>query len=250
MIATNSRAAAPRLVVDFNDALLVAAGRGAVVKPPGVDRLAQHAFGRERVQNRLQRLAAADHEVLGGAHFPGLVIGHANSPGRIALEQVDRPAQAQPALDRDRLRRAMRIRLRAIAQPEAEFEPFGPPMLRILGRAPHPFAQVGADTVDSVAPHALDRRREILMPSRRNFVEPLVEQRGRVLQVFRRDRQHVELSQRRQDFVLDLRKQAAARERIERLDRLGFLARLQPMDRLQKKTIRACGEILQRGRRV
>src|SRR5208283_4131607 len=102
--------------------------------------------------------------------------------------------------------------------------------------------------VDSVAPHALDRRRELVMPSRGYLVEALVEQRGRVLEIFGRDRQDVELSERRQDLVLDLRKQAAARERIERLDRLGFLARLQPMDRLEKKTIRARREILQRGR--
>src|SRR5208282_6344664 len=43
---------APRLVVDFNHALLVAAGRSAIVKPPGENRLAQHAFGRQRVQDR------------------------------------------------------------------------------------------------------------------------------------------------------------------------------------------------------
>ena len=87
----------------------------------------------------------------------------------------------------------MRIRLRAIAQSEAELEPFGPPMLRILRRAPQPFAQVGADTFDSVEPHALDRRRQLVMPFRRNFVELLVEQPRRVVQVLRRHRQHVEL---------------------------------------------------------
>ena len=63
------------------------------------------------------------------------------------------------------------------------------------------------------------------------------------------DGQLTRFSQQGQHLVLDLVKERTARERIDHFERGGFFARLKPVHRLKKKSIRTRREILKRGRR-
>src|SRR5262249_58085283 len=63
----------PALVVERHDAFLVAAVGRAEVEPPRLDRLAEETLAHERVEDRLEDGAAADHHpVLGGGVSPPL----------------------------------------------------------------------------------------------------------------------------------------------------------------------------------
>ena len=55
----------------------------------GVFFLAEDSFRRERIEHRLQRLAAPDDHVAVGAHAAGLVIGHAQRIVGAAFDQID-----------------------------------------------------------------------------------------------------------------------------------------------------------------
>jgi hypothetical protein len=54
--------------------------------------------------------------------------------------------------------------LSAALESEGELEALGDPGCWIVGRAAQPFAQVRANRVDRVVPHALDCRREPIVP--------------------------------------------------------------------------------------
>jgi hypothetical protein len=53
-----------------------------------------------------------------------------------------------------------------------------------------------------------------------------------------------------QHLELNLVKERTARERVDHFDRLDFLARLEPQNRLEIKTVRAGGKTLQCGRGI
>src|SRR5208282_5203402 len=65
-----------------------------------------------------------------------------------------------------------------------------------------------------------------------------------------REREQLCGAQRGQNLVLHFVEKAAARQRIDNLDRLGLFARFEAMDRLQQKPIRASRKMLERSRGV
>ena len=158
------------VVVERDHAVFVAAGGDAVVEPPRLDRLGEELLARERVEDRLQDLPAADDYVGGRTRLAGLVVGDAKRAARVTLDEVDRAAQLQVAEHRDRRRDARRVGFAALAerQAERELEAIGDPAVLVLGRAPQPLAQVGANAVDAVLPHPRDRRAELIAIARRD----------------------------------------------------------------------------------
>src|SRR5208282_5495341 len=65
-----------------------------------------------------------------------------------------------------------------------------------------------------------------------------------------REREQLCGAQRGQNLVLHFVEKAAARQRIDNLDRFGLFARFEAMDRLQQKPIWAGGKMLERSRGV
>ena len=78
--------------------------RGAVRQPPFLDRHRRQALERQAVQHRLQHLAAVDDGGELRAVLAGLVIGdaHDRCPA-LPLHEVDRAAEQEAAVHRDRL---------------------------------------------------------------------------------------------------------------------------------------------------
>ena len=77
------------------------AGLGAVIEPAGRHRLAGHLLDHEAVEHRLQRLPAVHRRRRPGAVLPRLVIGDAQRARRgVALDEIDRAAQDEPAVHR------------------------------------------------------------------------------------------------------------------------------------------------------
>ena len=68
----------------------------------------------------MQALAAADDDVGPRPHLAGLVIGHAQVTADVALDEIDRAAQLQPAGERNRIGGARRVGVRAVAIDDAE----------------------------------------------------------------------------------------------------------------------------------
>ena len=76
------------------------------------------------------------------------------------LDEIDRAAEHESAVDEDRIGQAARI-ASLVAQAKAELEVLGAPRV-IVGQLLHPDAEVAPQLVHLVAPHPLDRRRELL----------------------------------------------------------------------------------------
>jgi hypothetical protein len=121
------------------------------------------------------------------------------------------------------------------ARPNASSKPPRHPAVVGLGRAAEPLAQVGAEARDAVLPDAWDRGPELVLEAPGRLVERAVDVRADGLQVRRSDREQPRVAERRQDRELHLVIERAARQRIERLDGDGVLARLEPHDRLQEE---------------
>ena len=63
-------------------------------------RLAGDLLDRRRIEDRLQRPAAANHQAVLRAVLSGLVIRHAQHTGLLMLlHQIDRAAQQEPSVD-------------------------------------------------------------------------------------------------------------------------------------------------------
>ena len=163
-----------RVVVDRNLVLRETAGRRAVEQPACDDFLAQPLLDRDAVQHRLQHRPAADNQIRIRSVLARLVIG---DPQHVEigpmLDEIDRAAEDEAAVDDDRIRQAARV-APLVVQPEAELE-----VLRLPGAAVgellHPDAEVAPQLVDLVAPHAIDRRRELFRVVGRDAFEHGVE---------------------------------------------------------------------------
>src|SRR6266481_7246603 len=178
------------------------------------------------------------------------MVGYAQRPVTAALDEVNRTAQTEPARQRDRRFDARRVSLRAVAESKGQFEPFGIPSFAILGHPANPFTQIGLDRIDAVVPYALDRRRKVFVITSSDLRQRAVERSIRLIELVARQRQMAGGSQRCQQLELDLVEKRTARERVDNLDSLDLLARLEPMNRLEKEPVRTRREILQRGGRV
>ena len=90
----------------------------------------------------------------------GLVVGDSqNLRAGLSLDQVDRAAQDEAAVDRHRLALAVRVTAGSIRQTEGKLE-----QPRLPSRAPsqiaRPDVQIGTDARNFVLPHAIHCRRE------------------------------------------------------------------------------------------
>ena len=90
-----------------------------------------------------------------------LIAGAGPVGAALALDQIDLPAQNKPAVDRHRIRKAVRVAAGAVGQAERELEPVGLPLL-LVGEVPSPDVEIGANARDLVAPDAIDRGGELL----------------------------------------------------------------------------------------
>src|SRR5262245_7748708 len=110
-----------RVLVERNLDLAEAAGRRAVVESARLHLdFRKQLLDGERVQHRLQRLSAVDHLAAPDALLASLVIGHTRATVRAALDQVDRAAQRDAAIERDRGGYRARIATALRGQAEGE----------------------------------------------------------------------------------------------------------------------------------
>src|SRR5207247_5139361 len=101
----------------------------------------------------------------------------------------------------------------------------------------------------AVGPHPRDRGRQLLLVARRDALDRLVEPREGLVQVRGIERQPAVVAQRGEDVELHLVEERSARQWIDGLERLRFLARLEAVDGLEQEAVRAGGEVLERGGR-
>ena len=111
----------------------------------------------------------------------GLVIGDPHQPRRMALDQVDRTAKLDAAVEIDRAGHRLRIGLTSLGpmlQTKRQLEMPGHVPGFVFARPPQPFAKVGADCGDAILPNAVDGGGKIVPIAggdlRDHRVEPLL----------------------------------------------------------------------------
>ena len=181
------------------------------------------------------------------ARLAGLVVGRAERTV-VALDEIDRAAQLDAAVELHRLVDAVGSRSRRSVRPKESSKSARRP-LGLLGGAPQPLAQVGADRRDAVVPHALDRRRRA-RPCSCSATSSSTSSSPRA----RVERCSVTgtrpcVAQRFRGAELHLVDERPALQRVELLDRLRLFARRELCRALQEEPVRARGEVLERGRR-
>ena len=173
------------------------------------------------------------------------MIGHAQRGSIGALfDQIDRPAQDEPRFEHDWIRQAPRV-APLVVQAETELEILGNP-LAMSGEPVRPDAEIAPDIVDFVAPHALDRRREIVLVLRGHTIDHAVQRPYRTGQVRCGDRERTACLQLAEELGLRAMEQAAARQRIHPHERLRLFPRLEAMNRREQELIGARREPLER----
>jgi hypothetical protein len=157
-----------------------------------------------------------------------------------------RLAAARFERNRIGLRRGVRV---AIArQTERELEAPRHESGAVLARTAQPLAQVGTHRLHAVAPHAVDRGREIVGEARGDLLEHAVEMIPRGGEPRGRDRQEPPIAQRAEQLELHRVHERSALERVELFDRLGLLARCELPHRLEEELVRARSVVLERRR--
>ena len=206
------------------DALAELAGGGAVGQAPLDHRLAGEGFERHRVEHRLQHAPAVHDGGRRRAVLPGLVVGDAQRACRRRAARRGRSSRAarKPASPtRDRL--AHRGRRRGAAssgRPKASSKRSAPTARRRARpcSSNHSRRSRRRPSISS-SPHALDGRRQVVVGRASHRGDGPVELPARAGGVAGRERQHAVLHERAEERRLDLVEQAAARQRIEPLQR-------------------------------
>ncbi len=167
---------------------------------------------------------------------------------RRPLDKIDRTAQHEPTVDRDRILEATFIAA-VIRKSKAELEILRHPR-RIVCHLLHPDAEVAAQLVDFVAPDARNRRRKLLFVLSRHTCERGVDDlRGRS-DTIGRHRQRAGVPHVAIELGLSAMEEAATRQWIEPHQRFWLFSRLEAIDRREQKLIRTRCKSLERRQRV
>src|SRR5688572_2602415 len=157
-------AGASRLRKQGNGTDPVAAGRGAEEEPCLRDRPARDLLDGRRVQDRLQRCATADDQVVCRAVLARLVIRNPqHARVSMLLDKIDRAAQPEPAVDQHFVTAAVRIAVGAERQPERQLEIAGGPLPALFAGLAKPPPQIACDDGNLFAPDTVDRGRQLLL---------------------------------------------------------------------------------------
>ena len=213
----------------------------------------EELFCGKRIEHRLQRLAAGDELAALALGLAGLVIGDPHQPGGMALDEIDRSAELNAAVEVDGAGYRLRIGLPPLGpvlEPERQLEMPGHVAGVVLACPPQPFAQIGADRSDAVVPDAVDRGRKVVLIAGGDFRDDRIELLPRPVEVARPHREQASLPQTREQLELDVVDERSALQRIELVDRLRHLARRETVDGLEEEPVGAAGVVLERGRRV
>ena len=161
--APRARHAAVR-VVDRDLVIGEAARRGAVEQPSRRRPASSQPCSTARLYSTGCSIAPPPITVFQRrAVLAGLVIGDAQlRRPRLLLDEIDRAAQQEAAVDQHRIGHAARIAALRRVRPKLNSKYSGMPVAAV-GQAPRPDAQVARDVGDLVAPDPIDRRRELLV---------------------------------------------------------------------------------------
>ena len=92
------------------------------------------------------------------------MVGRPQRAVGLALDEIDRAAQLESLVERDRVGRAVRVAVLLVGESEGQLEAPGHPVA-LLGAAAQPLAQVDLHAVDAVVPDAIDGRAELFAPA-------------------------------------------------------------------------------------
>ena len=148
------------------------------------------------------------------------------------------------------MRVALRFSRRTGGESKSELKVNGQPLGVDMGQLMDPAAQVGTQVLNFASPHLGDGGRQFFLPILDDLVVHLVCQIHHALVVSSVDGQQIGCLHRTEEFELHLVEKAAARQRIQPFDGRDFIAFAKPVNRLQKKTIRTDGVVLQGGGRI
>ena len=228
------------------------AGGRAVREPALLHQVPRQALEREAVEHRLQDATTVHDGGQGRAVLPRLVIGDAHDRrARLALDEVDRTAQQETSVHACRLGDRRLVPVLVVRHAERQLEPLGHPGPAASDQlVVEPAIEVAGHRLDLVAPDALDGGGELVA---RVFGDPgdgPPQRAARGRQPGLVDRKLAVLLQHAQELGLDGVEQAAARQRIEVLQRRRLLQGREPVDRREQELVRTGREALQRGHRI
>ena len=211
----------------------------------------QRLLHRQRVQHRLQHLAAADHDPVGVAVASGLVIRHAQRAGGgrvgLGLDEIDHAVQQPAAVDCHRLRYALLVAASAGRETESELGMRRCPGGALLGQILQPALQIESHRLDLVRPHPVDGWRQRLPVVAGHLIQYRIQRRLGCVETGVREGDRAAPPQRAQQLGLHLVKQPPPSERVHPFERLQVGPRLQAVDGGEQKLVRTDGEPLQRG---
>jgi hypothetical protein len=167
-------------LVEQNDMLGKAAGRGAKIEPAALDlRLgAKDLLCSQGIEHRLQGRGAG-HQLARLSFSPAaLVVSYPSHTRGMGFNEINRPAELNAAIEVDCVRYRLWISLTPVvspSKPEAQLEMRRHIARLILARQPQPFAKIGTDRHDPIFPHAVDRGRKVVVVTGADLANHAVE---------------------------------------------------------------------------